>query len=136
MSPTYAKPLPRIDANGRPFWEAARRHELRLPKCDACGRLRVTFEPWCPRCGADASTWTALSGRGTVWSHCTFHRAYFESFAPELPYGVALVELEEGPRLVTNVIGLPREQVRIGLAVEAVFEDVTPEVTLVKFRPR
>lgn len=132
---TYTKPLPLVDAQSRPYWEAARRHELRLPKCDACGALRVQFERWCPRCGSEKSTWNRLSGRGTVWSHCTFHRPYFKQFEPDLPYGVALVQLDEGPKLITNIVGIERSGIRIGLQVHAVFEDVTPEVTLIKFRP-
>jgi hypothetical protein len=61
---------------------------------------------------------------------------YFKSFEDDLPYGVALVELEEGPRLISNIVGVPREAVDIGMPVEAVFDAVTSEVTLVKFRPR
>ena len=133
---TYAKPLPVVDEQSRPYWEAARRHELRLPKCDACGHLRVQFERWCPRCGGETSTWTRMSGRGKVWSHCSFHRNYFKEFEADLPYGVALVELEEGPRLITNLLGIERTAMRIGMPVEVVFDDVTPEVTLVKFRPK
>jgi uncharacterized OB-fold protein len=132
----YDKPLPVIDRQHRPFWDAARRHELHLPRCDGCGHLRVQFERWCPRCASQATTWTRMSGRASVWSHCMFHRMYFKAFEQDLPYGVALVELEEGPRLITNVVGIPRTEVRIGMPLEAVFEDVTPEVTLVKFRPR
>ncbi|HEY5899775.1 MAG TPA: OB-fold domain-containing protein [Burkholderiales bacterium] len=133
---TYTKPLPLIDAQSRPYWEAARRHELRLPKCDACGALRIQFERWCPQCGSDKSSWARLSGRATVWSHCTFHRKYFAEFEADLPYGVALVQLEEGPKLITNIVGIRHDEVRIGLPVEVVFDDVTPEVTLIKFRPR
>lgn len=131
----YTKPLPVIDDQSRPYWEAARRRELRLPKCDACGALRVQFERWCPRCGSDRATWTRMSGRGTVWSHCTFHQRYFAEFEKDLPYGVALVQLEEGPKLITNIVGIERKDVRIGLPVVAHFDDVTPEVTLIKFRP-
>lgn len=131
----YTKPLPLIDAQSRPYWEAAHRHELRLPKCDDCGTLRIQFERWCPRCGSEKSTWARLSGRGTVWSHCTFHRKYFPEFEADLPYGVALVQLEEGPKLITNLVGVKHDEVRIGMPVEVFFDDVTPEVTLVKFRP-
>ena len=132
----YTKPLPVIDAQNRPYWEAARRHELCLPKCVACGHLRVQFERWCPRCGSDNATWARLCGRGTVWSHCTFHRRYFKEFESDLPYGVAMVQLEEGPRLITNLVGVERAAVHIGMPVDVYFDDVTPEVSLVKFRPR
>ncbi len=134
--PAYDKPLPPIDELSRPFWDAARAGELRLPGCKACQHLRAQFERWCPRCGSDQFDWVRLSGRGTVWSHVAFHRMYFKAFEDDLPYGVALVELEEGPRLISNIVGVSREAVAIGMPVEAVFDAVTPEVTLVKFRPR
>lgn len=131
----YTKPLPAIDALSRPFWDAAKRHELRLPCCDACGTCRTHFEKWCASCGHDAFTWKHLSGRGTVWSHCTFHRAYFPSLAGEVPYNVALVELAEGPRLITNIVGIEREKIEIGMPVEVAFDDVTDDISLIKFRP-
>ena len=132
---TYTKPLPVIDEASRPFWDAAKRHELRLPCCDKCATCRTYFEKWCASCGNDTFTWKLLSGRGTVWSHCTFHRPYFQSLADEVPYNVALVELAEGPRLITNIVGIEREKIEIGMPVEVAFDDVTDEVTLVKFRP-
>jgi uncharacterized protein len=82
--------------------------------------------------GAD---WVPASGRATVWSACEFHRAYFPGFAPKLPYAVVLVRLEEGPRLHSNLIGCAFEDTAIGLRVHAVFEAMTDEVTLTKFRP-
>jgi uncharacterized OB-fold protein len=133
---TYQKLLPQIDDQSRPFWEAARAHQLRLPKCDSCGSLRTQFERWCPNCGSQNTSWVQLSGRGKVWSHCTFHRKYFNEFAADLPYQVVLIELEEGPRLISNMVGIAPEEVVIGMPVSAVFEDVTPEVTLVKFTPK
>lgn len=132
----YEKPLPNVDDQNRPFWEAARQGELRLPRCNSCGHIRVQFERWCPKCASQEFTWDRLSGRGVVWSHVTFHRMYFKAFEDDLPYGVALVELEEGPRLITNLIGIESEQISIGMEVQAAFDAVTPEITLIKFRPR
>jgi hypothetical protein len=131
----YVKPLPLIDEQNRPFWDAAKAHELRLPQCGSCGHIRVQFERWCPQCGSRDTQWTLLSGRGKVWSHCTFHRKYFPEFEDELPYNVALVQLEEGPRLITNIVGIDRQDIRIDMPVQVSFDDVTPTVTLVKFRP-
>lgn len=130
----YRKPLPAIDERNGPYWEALRRHELRLPRCGACGHLR--FEPHrsCPRCGSQDTQWPRLSGQGEVWSVCVFHQVYFAGFRDEAPYNVAAIELEEGVRLYSNVVGSANHEVRIGRKVEAVFEDVTPEVTLLKFR--
>jgi uncharacterized OB-fold protein len=132
----YEKPLPPIDDLSKPFWEAARRGELRLPRCKACSHISVQFERWCPRCASQETEWARMSGRGSVWSHVKFHRMYFKSFEDELPYNVALVELEEGPRLITNLVGIDPNSIEIGLEVEAVFDAVTPEVSLIKFRPR
>jgi uncharacterized protein len=134
----YAKPLPPINEQSQPFWEATREDRLQLPRCNHCGTFHTYFEPWCSHCGQEGVHWEQLSGRGRIWANCRFHRVYFPGFAPEMPYNVAMVELEEGPRIMTNIVGLPTgalEEMPIGMAVEAVFESVTAEVTLVKFRP-
>ena len=130
----YQKPLPRVTPDNRPFWEAARRHELRLPQCQDCKRLWWPPGPVCPDCLSERHEWTRVSGRGTVSSWVVFHKAYFPSFANDIPYAVIQVELEEGPRLISNLVGVPNEEVRVGMPVEVVFDDVTPEITLVRFR--
>jgi uncharacterized OB-fold protein len=132
---TYDKPLPVGDEHSRPFWDAARRHELRLPQCMQCGACRAQFEKWCHACGHDKFRWMLLSGRGKIWSHCEFHKAYFASFVKDLPYNVALVELAEGPRLVSNIVDIAYDDLHIGMEVEAVYDSVSPEVTLIRFRP-
>jgi uncharacterized OB-fold protein len=76
-----------------------------------------------------------VSGQGTVYSYVTMHRAYTPAYEGEIPYNVSLVDLDEGVRVWTNVIGCDPSQVRCGMRVEVVYEDVTPEVTLAKFRP-
>jgi uncharacterized protein len=126
------KPLPVIDAKNRPFWEGTKARELRLFRCAGCGAMRQQVLPVCPECLAEGGEWVTASGRGTVWSWGTFHKAYFPGFAAEIPYTVVIVALEEGPRVYSSLIGAAP---RIGMPVEAVFEDVTDAVTLVKFRP-
>lgn len=136
MSTSYGKPLPAITEHSRPFWEAARQRRLELPRCDHCGTFHTYFEPWCNHCSREGVHWERLSGRGRIWANCRFHRMYFPGF--DGPYNVAMVELDEGPRLMTNIVGTPNgtlDELPIGLPVQAVFEDVTEEVTLVKFRP-
>lgn len=128
----YSKPLPVISEASRPFWEALRRQELRLPQCDACGRYRAYFERWCAHCGSERFTWAQASGRGTVWSHCYFHKVYLKGFEAEVPYNVSLVKLAEGPLLITNI---PGARPSIGTPVAAVFDAVTADITLLKFRP-
>jgi hypothetical protein len=130
----YPKPLPAISDANRPYWDALRRRELRLLRCASCARLRVYPFRYCPHCGHEQAEWTALSGRGTIWSVGIFHQIYFEGFRAEAPYAVVVVELDEGPRVYSNIVGTSAHAIRIGDRVEAVFEDVTAEVTLLKFR--
>lgn len=126
------KPLPVIDDRTRPYWEGAKARELRLFRCAGCGAMRQQVLPVCPECLSEGGAWVPTSGRGTVWSWGVFHKAYFRGFAAEVPYTVVIVKLDEGPRVYSNLIGA---EPRIGMPVEAVFEDATDEVTLVKFRP-
>ena len=129
----YPKPLPRIDERNRPHWEGNATGELRLHQCGDCGSLRFPASRWCPDCLAETSSWRHVSGKGKVWSWCVFHRAYFKGFEADLPYPVVLVELQEGPKIYSNLVGVPRDKIRIGMPVRAVFEKATDEVTLVKF---
>jgi uncharacterized OB-fold protein len=131
----YRKPLPRLDDGNRPFWEGARRGELCLQRCLDCGALRFPAARYCARCLGERSDWTRVSGRGAVESFCVFHKAYVDGFEAELPYNVVLVRLAEGPMLFSNLVEIANDQIRIGMAVTAWFEPVTPELALVKFRP-
>lgn len=131
----YAKPLPTLTGENRPFWDACRSGSLQLQRC-GCGHFRYPISIVCPRCLAAQFEWTPVSGRGTVFSYIVFHQAYHPAFKPDLPYNVALVQLEEGPRMYSNVVGTPNDQVRIGDAVEVVFDAVTPEITIPRFRLR
>lgn len=131
----YPKPLPRITPDNGPFWEGARRHELRLPRCRDCKRFWWPPGPVCPDCLAEHYEWTRVSGRGTISSWVVFHKLYFPSFAVDIPYAVVQVELQEGPRLISNLVDVKNQEIRIGMPVEVVFEDVTAEVTIPRFRP-
>jgi uncharacterized protein len=134
-SPQYQKPLPAISSLSKPFWDSLRNRELRLQKCDQCGRVWYPPSPLCPGCWSRQFTWTRLSGRGRVNSWVVFHQSYFRGFDGELPYNVTEVELVEGPRLLTNLVGIRNDQIRAGMLVEIVFEDATREITLAKFTP-
>ncbi|WP_419918472.1 Zn-ribbon domain-containing OB-fold protein [Candidatus Poriferisocius sp.] len=131
----YFKPLPTVTTEDREFWAEARRHRFVLPRCRNCGH--VWFPPYasCPRCLSFDREWTRASGRGTVWGFTLMRQPYIPSFEPELPYNVVLVELEEGPMMYSNLIGIDNAAITCGLEVEAAFEDITPEITLIKFRP-
>lgn len=132
----YAKPLPTLNDENRAFWDACRAGRLSLQQCAGCSHIRYPISPFCPRCLSADFAWSAVSGRGTVFSYVVFHRAYHAGFKPDVPYNVALVQLEEGPRLYSNIVGTPNDQVRIGDAVEVVFDAVTDEVTIPRFRLR
>jgi uncharacterized OB-fold protein len=131
----YSKPLPRIDEESKGFWEACQRRELVLQRCGPCGVLRHYPRALCPDCLSDAVEWVRASGRGTVYTFTVTHQNQAPGFRDALPYVLAYVELEEGVRLLTNIVDCPPEAVRIGMAVEVVFEDATPAVTLAKFKP-
>ena len=132
----YDKPLPFITESSRPFWDAARKGRIVLPKCRSCGALRTYFEPWCNRCGHEGADWAPITPTGHIWANCRFHKEYFQGFTLEIPYNVAIVELDDGPRLITNIVGLNRgdlNEMPIGAPVQAVFEPVSDSVTLIKF---
>jgi hypothetical protein len=134
MTAAYTKPLPRITADNRPFWDATKRHELRLQRCGGCGCWRYPPAPVCPQCLSEEAEWRRVSGRGTVSTFVILHKVYFASFAGDAPYNVVQVELDEGPRLTANLIDVPNERIRVGMRVEVVFDDVTPQVTVPRFR--
>lgn len=136
MTTDYAKPLPELTDENRPFWEGCQAGQLRLQHCRACGHVRYPINRTCPQCLSDDFEWAAVSGRGMVFSYVVFHQAYHPGFKAEVPYNVALVQLEEGPRMYSNIVGTPNDQVRIGDEVEVAFDAVTPEITIPRFRLR
>jgi uncharacterized OB-fold protein len=129
---TYNKPLPQITPLDRPFWEHAQRSQLVVQHCDACGDLHVPASPVCPNCLGSEQDWKLMSGRGTLESWVDFHRAYWDGFKDDLPYRVCLVRLDEGPLMVSNLVG-GDGACAIGARVHVVFDRVTDEVTLPKF---
>ena len=135
MSERDQKPLPRIDEVNRPYWEAAKRHELLLQKCQECGHYRYPLGETCPSCLSDRLEWVKVSGRGSVYTWTVFHQVYHPAFKEDVPYAVVAVELEEEPTIITNLVDCKIEYLKVGMPVEVVFDEVTAEVTLPKFRP-
>jgi uncharacterized OB-fold protein len=130
----YKKPLPRPNRLSAPYWEGAKAHELRLQRCSDCGAWRFPPSERCGECLSVNYEWQAASGRGRVWSWIRMWQKYYPAFEAEIPYLVAYVELEEGPKIMTNLVGVSEEDIACDMAVEVVFDDVTPEWTLAKFR--
>lgn len=132
----YALPLPYPTDDSRPFWEACRQHTLKLQRCAACRKFRFQPEAVCPHCLSLEFTWEAVSGRGSIYAVSVVRQPFSDAWKEVVPYVVAVIQLAEGPKMVSNVVGCPPESVRIGQEVEVVFEDVTEEFTLPKFRLR
>ena len=131
----YNKPLPEITLLTESFWQGTKEHQLRLQRCDDCGAFRFIPKEVCPSCASVQATWTPVSGAGTVYSYSTVYRGTGQAFQEDLPFIVVMVELAEGPRVISHLIDCAPDQVQIDMPVTVVFEDVTPEVSLYKFRP-
>ncbi len=131
-APAIPLPVPNQDNEG--FWEGCRRHELRVQRCTRCVSLRHPPRPMCPGCCTTEYEWAAVSGRGVVYSFTIVHRPTLPAFQAQIPYNVAVVHLEEGPFMVTNLVGCATDQIRIGMAVVVEFDDISPTVSLPKFR--
>jgi uncharacterized protein len=131
----YPKPLPDINDDNKEFWSGCKAHELRFQKCRGCGYVRWPPSIICPRCHSRETEWIVSRGKGTVYSFVIYHVAYHEGFTEEIPYIVADVELEEGPRLLTNIVGCPFERIACDMPVKVVWDDVTEDCSLPKFRP-
>ena len=130
----YKKPLPVIEKWNAPYWQAAKRHEFVAQRCRACGYVHLPPGPVCTNCLSDDQDWVPLSGKGTINSYGVYNQQWHPGFADAIPYNVALIELAEGPQIISQVIGCENDALACGLPVEVTFDDVTPEVTLPKFR--
>ena len=129
------RPLPEFDDVSTPFWEAAARHELVLQICRSCGAVRHPPRPVCPACLSWEYTWQRASGRGRVWSWVIAHPPVLPAFADKAPYNVVVVELDEGVRMVGNMINVANDEIHEGIKVEVAWEDVEDGVTLPQWRP-
>ncbi len=129
------KPLPQVDPESQPYWNAAREGRLLIKRCADCGKAHHYPRELCPHCHSDRVTWEQASGKGTVYTYTVARRPAGPAFKADTPYVVALVELAEGPRMMTNLVSVDLERVRIGLPVQVRFEAISDEITLPKFMP-
>ncbi|MCB1740010.1 MAG: Zn-ribbon domain-containing OB-fold protein [Gammaproteobacteria bacterium] len=129
-----ARPLPRGEGYNGEFYEFCKNHELRFQRCTSCGTWRHMPRESCNACGSLDWRWEQSSGRGQVYSWTVIHRALHPGFADEVPYAAVIVELEEGVRLVSHVVDVAPDALRIGLPVEVFFERVDESFTLPKFK--
>ena len=117
----------------RPYWDAAARGELHMQHCGACGKWQFYPRPLCLHCESDKLQWQRVSGLGKIYTYTVNHRAPNAFMKARLPYVVAMVELDEGPRLMANVLGAQSADMAIGKRVQVVFEKASDEVTLPQF---
>ena len=138
----YKKPLPKIREEVKEFWEGCKRHELLIQKCKDCGTYRFPPQLMCPECNSVDKYWSRVSGKGKVHSFIIVRRTKDISVRSPLrgfdyPYAVVLIELPDagGVHIVSNMIDCEMEEIKIGMPVEVVFDDVSEEIALPKFRP-
>ncbi|QIY96973.1 bifunctional MaoC family dehydratase N-terminal/OB-fold nucleic acid binding domain-containing protein [Streptomyces sp. S1D4-11] len=127
-----ARPRPVVNRDNAGFWEGVGRHQLLIQRCGGCGTLRFPWLPGCGACGSPEWDTVGASGDGTVYSYVVMHHPPFPAFDP--PYAVGLIELAEGVRIVSNVIGVPYDKVRIGMPVRLRFERYDEKLVLPVFR--
>lgn len=138
MEKVWNKPLPSMDQDIEPFWKSLKNHEFKLFRCKICGAWY-----WPPTCCINHDNepffgnmeWVNASGKGKVFTFNIHYRAFHPGFNEDLPYVYAMIEMEEGPLIGSNIIGCDPMEVKVGMPVEIVFEDITEEFTLPKFRP-
>jgi uncharacterized protein len=128
------RPVPLPDEASAGFWEACARHELVIQSCASCHTLRHPPRPTCPACTSFDATWVRSSGRGRVWSWVVAHPPVLPAFADRAPYNVVVVELEEGVRMIGNLLDVPNDQIVEGLEVTVAWDDVEPDVSLPAWR--
>ena len=135
MTTQAQRPLPRFpEPDTEPFWRATKDHELRYPVCTACGGVVFYPRRHCPHCGSLELRWETSKGEGTIYTFSVVRQNRHPAFAPLVPYVVAWIDLDEGVRLLSNVVGVAPEEVRVGQRVRVTWED-HGEVSLPLFRP-
>jgi len=127
--------LPSIDIETKPFWDGLKERKFLLRHCNACGRDHYYPRPFCPTCWSDDLSWKEASGRGTLYTYSIVHVNDLPPFNERVPYVAAIVELDEGPRVMTNVEGVEFEALRIGMPLAVDFRPISDDVTIPVFRP-
>ena len=136
MTETTEKPIPPINIWSEPYWKAAREGKLLIQQCEKCGRHIFYPRLACPFCFSDHVKWVEVTGKGTVYSFSVVENNAPSAFIGDMPFVIAIVRLEEGVQLMTNIVGCDPKEVRCEMPIEVVFEKLNDEITLPKFKPR
>lgn len=131
---SYSKPLPVVTEENRPFWEGCRQGKLLLQYCDQCQQHQFYPRLYCMHCGSTSLRWVSASGRGVIYSYTVIHQNKSPEFVQDTPYNVAVVQLAEGPRLMSNIVETDLAELRIDLPVTVVFDAVSEAIHLPRFK--
>jgi uncharacterized protein len=123
----HDRELPTVEDESRPYWEAAKQGKLLVKTCNACGAVHHYPRPFCPTCWSEDVEWLEASGRGTLYTYSTIFRNDLPPFDAWGAYVAAIVELEEGPRLMTNIVDCDPAELAVGMPVKVLFRDLTDE---------
>lgn len=129
------QPLPIVDFDSEPFWAACARGVLQFQSCLGCGQMRYPPAILCPACNSLKFKWKPVVGAGTIYSYVVYHHAFHPAFSEDLPYVVAIVELDEGVRMVSRIVDCDPREVSIGARVKVTFRKVNNAIVLPCFRP-
>ena len=132
---SHPKPLPMVTDESRPFWEGCRQGKLMLQYCDQCQRHQFYPRLYCMQCGSNKVRWVEASGRGVIYSYTIIHQNKAPEFVNDTPYNVVVVQLEEGPRMMSNIVDIDPANLQVDLPVVAVFDAVSENISLPRFKP-
>lgn len=135
MTETPRKPLPEIRPDTKAFWDGTKNGEFRIQTCVRCGQRIYPPRAVCPSCLHTVFEWVTASGKGEVYSYTVVYQAADKSFNDDIPYVYAIIDLEEGVRVVSNVVNTDPKKVSIGMRVKVVFERESEEITVPRFEP-
>jgi len=127
---------PEADQDSEPYWQSLKEHKPKLQKCENCGRFRFPPSPSCYYCGTIGGKWEEISGRGKIYSWATIHHPIDKRLAEEVPFTVILVDMEEGPRIAGRLIGTDNQDIKCDMPVEAIYDDLDADLTLINFKSR
>lgn len=133
--PDWNKPLPTISGETKPYWDMCRRGQLLIQMCGRCNEYQFYPRGICANCWSEDIQWITASGKGSVWTFTVTYQNRTPGFAQDVPYVLALVELEEGVRMFTNIVECDPGEVTIGMPVEVTFVRATAEVSIPYFKP-
>jgi uncharacterized protein len=131
---SHPKPLPVVTEENRPFWEGCRQGKLLLQYCDQCQQHQFYPRLYCMHCGSSNVRWVSASGRGVIYSYTVIHQNKSPEFVQDTPYNVVVVQLAEGPRLMSTIVETDLAELRIDLPVTVVFDAVSEVIHLPRFK--